>query len=257
MSPDSADVDFDAPPRWRFRFKLKTLFILMALVAIWLTIHVIRDRQADAAISAVSAVYGRLADACEKPPDGTRIAILHPLTGFRGAVQSNNWATAHGRYVDSRTVVEQLNLANSLASLPMANIDRLLCDHFMEHLAQFEVIPNSDTDSAAPNPIEFEKMWHDPNRPDFTIAMHVIHSVGRPLATVIVQAEVDQPLAGGRFGAFLLGFFSNIVAALIVLVALRSMLGWGWSSATAFSKTREGAHAGLLASANSAERARS
>jgi hypothetical protein len=114
----------------------------------------------------------------------------------------------------------------TLATAP--ELDHLLVDHYFGHLAPLGLTPKIISDSPTTGPYEFVAVWHEPKRPTFTVTLRVIHSINQPLATIIVESMLNQPVVGGLLGSFLIGISSYICAILFIVVALRSTLSWGW-----------------------------
>jgi hypothetical protein len=233
MSATTADVDFEMPPRWRFRFTTKTLLVLASLIAIWLTIRTLRTRQADRVISRVSATYQLLAQSFDQPPTGMTIAVQQPA-GFRSPLPGRESVLRAGRLVSERMSIVQLTPSPGKALMPSAEIDPILRNHFLSALAQYgfrqQVKPNKPViDPSVSKNIESSVVtWYDPRSPEFEVTMQVLQDKTQPLVTVLIQAKGDQPIPGGRLGSWFGQTATFVVALMILTVVLRSMLSWGW-----------------------------
>ncbi len=234
MSTATADADFDQPPRWGIRFTLKTLLVLVTLSAIWLTIRTVRARQADRVISRIAATYQLLAQRFGQPPPGMTIAVQQPGPGFHSPLPGQESVLRSGRLVTERMSIVQLAPNPAIASTSGAEIDRILENHFLSNLAHLGFLqqdkPNKPVlDVNLPKNIEsFLATWYDPQCPDFAVTMQILRDNTQPLVSVLIQAQGDQPIPGGRIGSWLGQTAAFLVGLLILNVVLRSMLSWGW-----------------------------
>jgi len=78
MSQDNAaQPDIDLPRRRRLRFGLKTLFIVVTALCLWLGYHVVRERRADEILARHDAVLAALVKQIATAPAQTFHSISH------------------------------------------------------------------------------------------------------------------------------------------------------------------------------------
>ncbi len=230
----------DSPQR--FQFGLKTIFVLVTLVAIWLGFYVFRMRQADAVFARAAAIYDTLANNLATLPEGTTLSVStkqrRPQHGFRGAMRSRNTAVYTGRFVESCIDAIELDLAGPLAQMPKTDLDRILFEHYSKGLEEkgLERKPNPEgvfsalTGSrknilpALTGPEKHVAAWYDPNHPNLIVNFQAVYNVynnSQSTVSVIVKTEIDQPIFFGRKATAILGGLLIFITTTIITAVIQ------------------------------------
>src|SRR3990172_8225628 len=82
MNSNAETTDDTQPRRWRFRFSLKTLLILVTLPCLWLGGHVVRYRQTAAVVARYRALSDVIRQSMVTAPENTSFVRFDlPLSG--------------------------------------------------------------------------------------------------------------------------------------------------------------------------------
>ena len=233
MSTHISTPESASPHRPRFRFNLKTLLVLMSLVAVWLTIYTIQNRRADELIARRVSILHSLAERMNLPPDDTIIRAI-PAGQITTSPVPGRGAVLHlGGWNESQSAIVQLQLGSDLQKRSATDIERRLIDHYVGNLVGLGLEKLDQADAAKVGMARSAESWRDPRRQDFTVTVSADYDGSKPLVDVLIFAVAHQTLFPGEQLTALASWLAAFVLGLLILRTIaRSMLGLGRPNAS-------------------------